>query len=228
MYRLVVAHGDNITKSKARPGTSVPPNKILILSTSAGDLLSYRGAHYYATAYLKTQLGVNAFMKRAKEEKGFRILQQGEQYADSVLRFYDSSVWTGVSKLPNPNLKIIGGSADMVINSPKSPPRKRISTLLAENPNKKEVIIVFACRGVEGVPARIAEGVGKRKTPLRTTSQLSRLRTIQAINQRKAIKRKQSKSPSSTSKPKTKKQKTSPFTTMMKTLKSTFTIGRSK
>ena len=89
-------------------------------------------------------------------------------------------------------------------------------------------IIVFACRGVEGVPARIAEGVGKRKTPLRTTSQMSRLRTIQAINQRKAIKRKQSKSPSSTSKPKTKKQKTSPFTTMMKTLKSTFTIGRSK
>jgi hypothetical protein len=77
MYRLVVAHGDNITKSKARAGTSVPPNKILILSTSAGDLLSYRGAHYYATAYLKTQLGVNAFMKRAKEEKGFRILQQG-------------------------------------------------------------------------------------------------------------------------------------------------------
>jgi len=228
MYRLVVAHGQNITKNKARAGTSVPPNKTLILSTSAGDVLTYRAANYYAKGYLKTQLGINAFMKRAQEEKGFRILKEGEQYADTILQFYDSSVWTGVTKLPNPTLQIIGGSANMVINSPKSPPRKRISTILAENPNKKEVIIIFACRGVEGVPARIAEGVGKRKTPLRTTSQMSRLRTIQEINQRKALKRKQSKSPSSTTKPKSKKQKTSPFTSMMKTLKSKFTIGRSK
>jgi len=227
MYRLIVGHGSEISKSKSRPGSSIPPKKTVIFTTNPGDVLTYRAADWWAKSYLQTELGVKAFIEKAKKDKRFTIKEEGQLYADSIIQFYDQGVWTGETILPAMGLKIVGGPTNMVINSPKSPPKKRISTILSENPGKREIIILFACRVVKGVPATEITKSGK-KTALRTESQRARLKTIQEINKRKALKRKQSKSPSPTSKTKTKKQKTSPFTTMMKTLKSTFTIGRSK
>jgi hypothetical protein len=189
---FVLGHGQIYSKSK-QTVSSVPKNKTLIIIAEMGDVLTYEAANVLVRTYFHTQEGVNTFIKRVAKEKGFKVLTQGQQFIDTVIEFYDTGVWTGATKIPEPQLRegIFGHQADMSISPQRSPPRKRISTMLSTRENEKETYIVFSCRGVKNVPGRYIYETGKRKRLSDMTLKQKTLLTLaKKEDQRKAIKRK--------------------------------------
>lgn len=222
-------HGEPYSKSK-QTVSSVPKNKTLIIISQLGDVLTYSAADKLIQKYFHTQEGVDAFIKGAAKEKGFKILSQGEQFVDTVIQFYDTGVWTGAAELPDQRLRdgIFGQQANMSISPKRLPPKARMSTIISQKPNKKEIYIIFSCRGVKSVPDRYITSSGKRvRTSLMTEKQFKDLESAKKENQRKAIIRKR-ETPilrkSKTTQPPTKKRKTSPFSSFIKGL--VFTMGR--
>jgi hypothetical protein len=210
MIHLVVGHGHAYSKS-LQPVTSVPKNKTIIITTKIGNVVTYEEVDRVTKKYFHTEQGVKQFLKEAKlKNNDYRVLKQGDQFIDTLLEFYDKNVWTGTKELPDKELKngIMKHVADMSVSPKRSPPRKRMSSFLYENPSKKEIFIFFSCRTVK---RSISSAIKK--------------------NTRKAPKRKKEYTPSpritKKKSPQSKKQKLSPWTKFSSSLKNLkFTIGR--
>ena len=219
---FVLGHGEDYSPSK-HTVTSVPTNKTLILVTKIGDILTYEEANILIKKYFHTKKGVSDFIKYASSPKtSFRVVAQGNQFVDTVIYLYDKNVWTGATTLPQQEFKegIFQLPTNMDIPSPqRSPPRKRMSSFLQDNPNEKATYIIFSCRALKGVPARNATQL--------TYSQQRKLSKVKKEDTRKAPIRKTETikiRKSKTIKPPPKKRKLSPFSSLVKGL--IFTMGR--
>jgi len=226
---FVLGHGEDYSPTK-QTISSVPTNKTLILVSTMGDILTYDAANILIKKYFHTKTGTYDFIRGAKKEKGFRVLTEGQQFIDTVIYLHDKNVWTGITTLPQQEFKegIFQLPTNMDIPSPqRSPPRKRMSSFLQDNPNEKATYIIFSCRALKGVPARTIQPSGKRNAAQLTYSQQRKLSKVKKEDTRKAPIRKTETikiRKSKTIKPPQKKRKLSPFSSLVKGL--IFTMGR--
>ncbi len=200
---FVLAHGKDYSPSQSI--RSVPTGKNLILPVDLGETLTYAGAEALAR-----KLGDKSSIKQLLSNlpKKFTLLKETEQFPDTILAFHDRYFWTGIYELPQPALKkgLRKETHNMMnINTPTTPPKKRISTFLNENPNEEAIYIVASCRGVKNVPSDEVSS-STTKYAARTSTQLKTLE-----QRKKEAMRKSKKRPASLSKSvDKKKQKTEP------------------
>lgn len=214
---FVLAHGKDYSPS-TQTITSVPKNKLLILPIKIGQMLTYEAAEALAM-----RLGTREKLKQLLSNlpKGFTVLKQTEQFADTILKFHDENLWTGIYRLPEHKLssglnKNIHKSLNVNmrnVNEVYTPARKKISTFLNENPEEEAVYIVASCRGVKNVPSSMVFPT-RTVEPNRTSAQKKKLAQTTSDVTRQSKKRPTS---SSNTKPvkklkyeKSKKRKRSP------------------
>jgi hypothetical protein len=189
---FVLAHGKDYSPS-SQTVTSVPKGKNLILPVDLGETLSYAGAEELAKR-LGDRNNLNNLLLNLPSK--FTLLKETEQFPDTVLSFYDEYFWTGIYELPRAVLK--RGlrkeiHSAMNVNMATTPPRKRLSTFLNENPNEEAIFIVASCRGVKGVPSDEIYGT-KTKVAKRTSEQKRKL-----VETKKDVMRTSKKRPTSKS-----------------------------
>jgi hypothetical protein len=183
---FVLAHGKDYSPSQSI--RSVPTGKLLILPVDLGDTLTYAGAEALAKM-LGDKSSINKLLSNLP--KKFTVLKQTEQFPDTILAFHDRYLWTGIYELPQPILKR-GLRKEihsmMNIDTPNTPPKKRVSTFLNENPNEEAVYIIASCRGVKNVPPNEVSGL-TTKYAKRTSAQIKTLTERKKEAMRKSKKR---------------------------------------
>jgi hypothetical protein len=207
---FVLAHGKDYSPS-TQTVTSVPRNKLLILPIDIGQMLTYEAAEELAK-----RLGTREKLKQllSKLPKGFTVLKHTDQFADTILKFHDETLWTGIYRLPE--RKLTGGLNKMLHKSTNvdmknansvhiTPARKKVSTFLNENPEEEAVYIIASCRGVKNVPSSMI-------FPTRTVeAKRTSAQTKKLIETKRDITRKSKKRPTSSSNSEnTKKRKIEP------------------
>lgn len=178
---FVLAHGKDYSPTKQRT-KSVPKNKMLILPVELGDQLTYQGAEALAKK-LATRQSLNALLSKLPEK--FTVVEENKQYPDTLLQFHDPYYWTGIYELPELRLKNGLGKQYhkdknvnmMDVNKIYTPPKKNVSTFLAEEPNKEAIYIIASCRGVKGVPANEIYS-SKTDVAKRTSAQKRKLEQV--------------------------------------------------
>ena len=189
---FVLAHGQDYSKS-SQAVTSVPRNKTLILPVSLGEQLSYDGAQELAKRFSSREKLTN-FLKTLPSR--FRVLNYGDQFSDTTLKFHDPHFWTGIQKLPYKKFEMgldkrIHSVKDthMKGTSPTMSPRKKVSTFLNEFPEEQEALYIIAsCRGVKSVPSNQVMGmttIAAKRTP----AQIKKLESAKREAERKSKKR---------------------------------------
>jgi len=178
---FVLAHGKDYSPTKQRT-KSVPKNKMLILPVELGDQLTYQGAEALAKK-LATRQSLNALLSKLPEK--FTVVEENKQYPDTLLQFHDPYYWTGIYELPELRLKNGLGKQYhtqknvnmMDVNKIYTPPKKNVSTFLAEEPDKEAIYIIASCRGVKGVPANEIYS-SKTDVAKRTSAQKRKLEQV--------------------------------------------------
>lgn len=210
---FVLAHGKDYSPS-SQTVASVPKNKLLILPVDIGDLLTYEAAEELSKKFAYKER-LKRFLSNIPPK--FTIVKHTEQFPDTVLRFHDDYLWTGIYKLPEQKLSNgLRKEFHKLANTNMrgvTPHKKRITTFLNEDPDKEAIYIVASCRGVKGVPHEEIFSTYSLK-PSRTSAQQKKLEAT-----KKAVMRTSKKRPASTSKStaiESKKQKKSPPSSMKK------------
>lgn len=193
---FVLAHGKDYSPT-SQTVASVPKNKLLILPVDIGDMLTYEAAEELAKK-LSSKVKLSQFLRTIPTK--FTILKQTEQFPDTILKFHDDYLWTGIYELPEQKLsfglkKEFHKPVDVNMKNVTTftPHKKRLSTFLNDEPDKEAVYIVASCRGVKGVPHEEVFSTYSR-VPKRTSAQQKKLETT-----KKAIMRTSKKRPASTS-----------------------------